>query len=462
VKLTLGQVADLVHAEGDFGDVQVAGYSIDSRTLGAGDLFFAVRGERLDGHDFVEAALANGAAAAVVSMRWLRPASVHARQLLRVPDHDGCGVLDSLQKLAHSVRRRWGGRVIGITGSAGKTTTKDAVAKVLSKRFSVLKSQGNLNNAFGLPLQLLRLEPEHGVAVIEMGMNHAGEIAALARIAGPDWGVVSNVAPVHLEFFPDGIEGIARAKYELVQSLPPDGIAILNCDDGRVARFGQGMGERAVFYGTGECAEVRAVQVAEAGADGVTFTATAQGQRAHVHLRLLGRHNVHNALAAMAAGLRSGIPLAECAEALGEMQAGDKRGEISGWRGATLINDSYNSNPRALDAMIDALLAMPVEGQGRRIAIAGEMLELGADAEALHRACGERMAALGVDLVLGVRGMAAALVEGAQARGAEAQFVAEPEQAGAWLRANLRPGDVVLLKASRGVRLERALASLAG
>jgi UDP-N-acetylmuramoyl-tripeptide--D-alanyl-D-alanine ligase len=456
LKLKLGQVADWIHAEGDFTtNTEAMGYSIDSRTIAVGELFFAVRGERFDGHDFVEAALVNGAVAAVVSMRWLEPAGMDSCKLLRVPDRDSDGVLIALQQLARAVRRDWGKRVIGITGSAGKTTTKEAVAQVLSAKFRVLKSQGNLNNGFGLPLQLLRLEAEHDVAVIEMGMSHAGEIAALAGIAEPDWAVVSNVAPVHLEYFADGIAGIARAKYELIEALPPEGVAVLNCDDERVAQFGDGMGARAVFYGAGECAEVRAVQIAEIGAEGVVFTVTARGERASVQLHMLGRHNVHNALAAVAVGLRSGMTLAECAAALGELRAGDKRGEISEWRGATLINDSYNSNPRALDAMVDALLAMPVTG--RHIVVAGEMLELGAEGEALHRACGQRMAARGVDVVLGVRGMAAAFVEGATRSGTEAWFVATPDEAGAWLRENLRPGDAVLLKASRGVRLERAL-----
>jgi UDP-N-acetylmuramoyl-tripeptide--D-alanyl-D-alanine ligase len=459
MKLTLGQIGDWIHAEGDFRDDAIAqGYSIDSRTIGAGELFFAVKGERLDGHDYVEAALANGAIAAVVSQRWLAPATVNGARLLRVPDHDGCGVLDSLQQLARAVRRHWGRRVIGVTGSAGKTTTKEAVAQVLSARFNVLKSQGNLNNAFGLPLQLLRLEPEHEVAVIEMGMNHAGEITGLAKIAEPDWAIVSNVAPVHLEHFPDGIDGIARAKFELVQALPLDGIAILNCDDERVARFGDGMGKRAVFYGTGECARLRGSSVAEVGADGVVFTVTAGGERASVQLQLFGRHNVHNALAAIAAGLQSGIPLADCAQALSELRAGDKRGEIIEWRGAKLINDCYNSNPQALDAMVDALLAMPAKG--RHIVVAGEMLELGQEGEALHRACGQHIASGGVDVVIGVRGLAKAIVEGAQKGGVETVFVSTPEEAGAWLQANVRADDVVLLKASRGVRLERALAAL--
>lgn len=457
MKLTLGQIADWIHAEGIFEtSAEAQGYSIDSRTIGAGDLFFAVKGERLDGHDFVAAALAGDAVAAVVSNDWLIPADVDEARLLRVADCEDC-VLIALQRLARAVRRDWGGRVIGVTGSAGKTTTKEAVAQVLSARFRVLKSAGNLNNAFGVPLQLLRLEREHEVAVIEMGMNHAGEIAALACIAEPNWAVVSNVAPVHIEFFPDGIDGVARAKYELVESLPSDGIAFLNADDPYVRDFGRNMGDRAVLYGFEENAQIRAENLREAGVEGTHFEVVIDGQRASVHLKLLGRHNVSNALSAIAVGLRSGIPLTQCATAIAALQPADKRGEILSWRGATLINDSYNSNPRALDAMVDALMAMPGE---RHIVITGEMLELGADAAALHEACGKKMAERGVTTILGVRGVASALVEGALSAGGDASFVATPEEAGKWMRSNLRPGDVVLLKASRGVRLEKSLVEL--
>jgi UDP-N-acetylmuramoyl-tripeptide--D-alanyl-D-alanine ligase len=457
MKLTLGQIADWLHAEGDFDtNAEALGYSIDSRTIGAGDLFFAVKGERLDGHEYVASALADGAVAAVVSNGWIVPAEVDSTRLLRVAYGDDC-VLMALQRLAHAVRKHWGRRVIGVTGSAGKTTTKEAVAQVLSAKYRVLKSAGNLNNSFGVPLQLLRLEPEHEVAVIEMGMNHAGEIAALAKIAEPNWAVVSNVAPVHIEFFADGIEGIARAKYELVEALPSDGIAVLNFNDPHVRQFGRGMGERAVFYGTESRAQICGEQIEEAGIEGMRFVVVAGDESSPVELKLLGRHNVLNALAAIAVGLKSGITLKESAEAIRGLEPGDKRGEILTWRGATLINDCYNSNPRALDAMVDALMAMP----GRRhIVIAGEMLELGTDANKLHAACGSNMVSRGVDIVLGVRGHAAALVAAAKS-GTEAIYMETPEQAGEWLRTNLRGGDVVLLKASRGVRLERALADLA-
>lgn len=459
MRLTLGQIADWIHAEGSFEtSAEAQGYSIDSRTIGAGELFFAVTGERLDGHNYVAAALASGAVAAVVSNAWLVPAEVDETKLLRVADCENC-VLFALQRLAHSVRRHWGRRVIGITGSAGKTTTKEAVAQLLAARYRVLKSAGNLNNAFGVPLQLLRLEPEHEIAVIEMGMNHAGEIAALARIAEPNWAVVSNVAPVHIEFFPDGLAGIARAKYELVESLPSNGFAFLNADDSYVRGFGRGMGDRAVLYGLSESAHVRAENLRELGAEGTLFdvVAASDDQRAQVHLRLLGRHNVLNALAAIAVGLKSGMPLAACAAAIAGLQPADKRGEILNWNGATIINDSYNSNPRALDAMVDALMSMPAR---RHIVIAGEMLELGSEGAALHAGCGETMAERGVTAIIGVRGQAAALVEAASAAGADASFVATPEEAGQWMRGNLQPGDVVLLKGSRGVRLEKTLEQL--
>ncbi len=458
MKLTLGQIADWIHAEGDFlSESEAVGYSIDSRTINAGELFFAVKGERVNGHDYVEAALENGAVAAVVAMHWLAPAELDPCTLLRVPDDCEDCVLQAMQRLANAVRRKWRGRVIGITGSAGKTTTKEAVAAVLSARFRVLKSEGNLNNGFGLPLQLLKLEPEHEVAVIEMGMNHAGEIAALAKIAEPNWAVVSNVAPVHLEHFPDGIAGIARAKYELVEALPQDGIAILNADDPYVASFARGMGERVVLYGLVRTAQMRAKHVTDAGLKGVRFTVLNGDQSAEVSLRTLGRHNVSNALAAIAVGVQSGMTLAECAAAVGELRAGDRRGQILTWRGATIINDSYNSNPRALDAMVDALLSVPAR---RHIVIAGEMLELGPEAAALHAACGSRMAEQKVSFVVGVRGHAESMTKAVLKGGGAAIFVSSAEDAGAWMQANLREGDAVLVKASRGVKLERSLAGL--
>jgi UDP-N-acetylmuramoyl-tripeptide--D-alanyl-D-alanine ligase len=427
------------------------GYSIDTRTLAAGDLFFAVRGDRYDAHDFVASALDRGACAAVVArskVSELLPLA-HTHTLLIVDNP-----LTALQTLAAAVRRHWNKRVVAITGSAGKTTTKEAVAGVLGARFSVLKSQGNLNNEFGMPLQLLKLEPHHEVAVIEMGMSHIGEIAALARIAHPDWGIVTNVGNAHAQNFSDGAAGIARAKYELVQSLSSNGIAILNCDDPYVGQFGRDFRGRSIYFGLGPCADPKASNIEDLGASGVRFQVTAGNEQATVTLALLGRHNVWNVLAAIAAGVEAGIPLADCAEAAGRLRPPDKRGEVLKIGEVTLINDCYNSNPEALKSMIVTLASMPAK---RRILVAGEMLELGPDAVRLHRECGKAAAEAGIDLVVGVRGNAAAIVEAAHEAGALGLFLASAQEAGEWLKDELRPGDAVLLKASRGVGLEKAL-----
>src|SRR6202167_2943176 len=247
-----GAVLEAPASIGNAGALKATGYSIDSRTVSPGELFFAVRGERHDGHDFVAAAFERGAVSAVVSRARAAslPDAVLAHAMLIAEDP-----LAAMQTLAHHVRRQWGRRVVAITGSAGKTTTKEAIAAALGAKFHVLKSRGNLNNGFGLPLQLLRLEPEHEYAVVEMGMNHLGEIAALARIAAPDWGVVTNVGTAHIENFDQGQAGIARAKYELIAALPGTGVAFLNCSDAYVSQFGRDFHGKVVYFGIGPCAD---------------------------------------------------------------------------------------------------------------------------------------------------------------------------------------------------------------
>jgi UDP-N-acetylmuramoyl-tripeptide--D-alanyl-D-alanine ligase len=302
------------------------------------------------------------------------------------------------------------------------------------------------------------------VAVIEMGMNHAGEIAALARIAEPDWAVVSNVGMAHAEFFADGIAGVARAKYELVEALPGRGIAFLNADDERVRSFANGLGPRASLYGTVKQATVMAANIKDRGLAGTAFTVKLHqdGGKYPIVLKLPGRHNVLNALAAIDVGLTSGIAVMECVAALEQMRPTEKRGNVLSWRGAEIVNDTYNANPAAMLSMIEALknTGSQEAGAQRRILIAGEMLELGAEAARLHRECGEAAAEAGIDVVVGVRGLAKEMVEAAQAKGVAAEFVESADAAGAWMQANVRPGDVVLLKGSRGVRLERALEAL--
>lgn len=455
MKLTLEQIATWMHAVSNAEIQAVAtGYSIDSRTIAAGDLFFAVKGEHLDGHEFVSSTLGRGAVAAVVE----------AERIAHFPkDFPLLGVddtLKALQMLAAAVRNHWGKPLIGVTGSAGKTTTKELVATVLSSKYKVLKSQGNLNNHFGLPLQLLKLEAEHDIAVIEMGMNHPGEITALAKLARPNAGVVTCVAPVHLEFF-KSIAEIAKAKKELVDVLPEHGTAILNADDDYVSRFGADYKGRVVTFGINVPADVRAYHVQSAGTAGSKFEVVTREGRFEAELPLIGTHNVYNALAAVATGCVFDVDAQQAVATLSRVSATDKRGEVMDVAGTTVINDCYNSNPKALESMIDALAAMPASG--RRIVIAGEMLELGTQTEALHRRSGQHAARRNVDIVIGVRGNARFIAEGIREIALQtksktrAEFMATPEDAGEWLAREARPGDVVLLKASRGVKLERAL-----
>ncbi|MGD0096534.1 MAG: UDP-N-acetylmuramoyl-tripeptide--D-alanyl-D-alanine ligase [Terracidiphilus sp.] len=435
------------------GALVVSGYSIDSRTVGSGELFFAVRGDRLDGHDFIAAALARGAVAAVVSRARAAtlPDAVLAVPLLIAEDP-----LLALQALAAHLRRRWGKRVVAVTGSAGKTTTKEAIAAALGAKFNVLKSQGNLNNAFGLPLQLLRLHPEHEVAVVEMGMNHSGEIATLARIASPDWGVVTNVGTAHIENFVDGQAGIARAKFELIEALPANGVAFLNCDDPYVSQFGRDFPGRTVYFGAGPCADPQLVEVSEDLA-GLHVRYRAGERDGELTLNLLGAHNASNILAGLAVALEAGVDLDAAVAALTALSAGDKRGEVLEVGGATILNDCYNSNPEALRSMIRTLAARPAR---RRILVAGEMLEMGEHGPALHTACGKAASEAGIDLVAGVQGNAVHLASAACTGGVAALFLPDAEAAGRWLLVNLQPGDVVLVKGSRGVHLERTIEAL--
>jgi UDP-N-acetylmuramoyl-tripeptide--D-alanyl-D-alanine ligase len=447
MKLPLWRIAEFVGSKGECDQEAVAmGYSIDSRTLNAGDLFIAISGERFDGHEYVQAALAKGAVGAIVEAG-TKVASDPLR-LLKVDD-----TLKALQLLGAAARRIWGKPLLAVTGSAGKTTTKEILAHILSTRFRVMKSSGNLNNHIGLPLQLLKLEAEHDLGVVEMGMNHAGEIRALGALAHHDLAVVTTVAPVHLEFF-GSLAEIARAKYEIIETLPSGGVAVLNADDDYVCQFGRDFKGKVVRFGVKRAADVSAQNIKLNGAEGSTFELVVGSVGEPVTFPLVGEHNIYNALAAAAAAMERGISPSQVAEALSSIAPPDKRGQVLHLHGATLINDCYNSNPRALEAMIDTLASMKAE---RRILVVGEMLELGPTAEALHRECGKHAAEKKIDVVIGVRGMARAVAEAACGSGTQAQFVETPEQAGEWLARNLRPGDAVLLKASRGVKLERAL-----
>jgi UDP-N-acetylmuramoyl-tripeptide--D-alanyl-D-alanine ligase len=447
MRLPLWRVAEYSGAKGEFDqEMDAMGFSIDSRTVNPGEVFIAIQGERFDGHDYVKAALEAGAVAAIVQTG--RAVAAGPRNILYVDD-----TLRALQSLGAAARRLWGKPLIGVTGSAGKTTTKDLLAHLLKTRFRVMKSSGNLNNHIGLPLQLLKLEPEHDVAVVEMGMNHAGEIRTLGLLAHHDLAVVTSVAAVHLEFF-DSVADIARAKYEIIETLHPGGVAVLNADDEYVSQFGRDFKGKVVTFGLKRAADVSAQNIRPKGGEGSSFDLVVGGVIEQVNLPLVGEHNISNALAATAAALERGVSPSQVAQALATIQPSEKRGQVVQLGGATIINDCYNSNPRALNAMVDTLASMPAE---RRILVAGEMLELGRMAEKLHRECGLHAAEKKIDIVIGVRGMARALVEAASGAGSQAQYMEMPEEAGERLARELRPGDAVLFKASRSVKLERAL-----
>jgi len=419
----------------------VDGWSIDSRTLQPGDLFFALRGPNHDGHDHVPAALERGAAGAVVER-----AVDDAAPLLIVDD-----VLSALQRLAAWARRDWTGQVVGVTGSAGKTTTKDMVAALLATAFPTGKTVGNYNNHYGVPLSILRLPDDSRVAVLEMGMNHAGEIRALATIAAPNVGLVTNVGFAHVEFF-ESVEGVAAAKRELIESLPPDGTAVLNADDPRVAGFSEGYPGRTITYGLGAEADVHPDQV-QYGDRTTWFRLHGRDYETSV----TGRHNLTNWMAAFGVARAFDVPFGGLADAVREFRPGNMRCERMEIRGAVIWNDTYNANPEAMRSMIDLLGATPAR---RRIAVLGEMLELGREAEPLHREVGRYIAERGIDVLIGIRGAARHMVDEAVRAGLSggaARFFQDPSAAGDFASDLLREGDAMLFKGSRGVHVERAL-----
>lgn len=438
---------------------RLAGVSINSRTVARGELFVAIHGPRHDGHSFVVEALEAGALAAVVAGdRLAEYSEPHRSRLLGVPD-----TLAALQNLAQAVRERWGRRVAAVTGSAGKTTTKEILAALLAARFRVLKSEGNLNNEYGLPLQLLRLEETDEAAVVELGMSHAGELKRLAEIARPDVGVVTRVAAVHLEFF-TSVDEIALAKRELIEGLAGrESVAVLNADDSRVSRFAEVAPGRVLTYGVAEPADFRAENIVDRGLNGTEFDFVSPRERAHLVLPLAGRHNVSNALAALAAASVWGVGSAVAREVFPKLEATGMRGRVLHYEaGFTVINDCYNSNPAALAAMTGLLANTPASG--RHILAAGEMLELGATSAELHREAGRAAAATGkLDWIVGVQRDAESFVRGAVDAGhpaARAKIFASSEEAGAFLADLVKPGDVVLVKGSRGVRMERIVEAL--
>jgi UDP-N-acetylmuramoyl-tripeptide--D-alanyl-D-alanine ligase len=426
-------------------DAEVTGWSIDSRTLRPGDLFFALRGPTHDGHAYVAEVLGKGAVGVVVDRDVGREVA-RAGPILKVEDS-----LAALQAVASAARREWAGQVVGVTGSAGKTTTKDVIAEMLSEGLKTNKTEGNLNNHVGLPLSLLRVADDAQVAVLEIGMNHAGEIRALAEIARPNVGVVTNVGYAHMESF-DSIDGVAAAKRELIEALPSNGVAVLNADDRRVAAFAQAHSGPVVTYGESAGASVRAEEV-RFSEDGVAFRVG----KTQFESSLTGRHSVSNLLAGIAVAGIFGIAPERLTERVRKIQPGKMRGQRFRHQGILVFDDCYNSNPDAARAMLSVLRDTPAR---RRIAVLGEMLELGRWAEPLHREVGNYAAECGIDVLVGLRGAACYMLDAAKRSGLRADaafFFDDPVPAGQLVRSLAQAGDAVLFKGSRGVHVELAL-----
>ncbi|MCG6921875.1 MAG: UDP-N-acetylmuramoyl-tripeptide--D-alanyl-D-alanine ligase [Acidobacteria bacterium] len=429
----------------------LSGVSIDSRTIRPGELFVAIRGPRFDGHDFVAPAARGGAAAALVHRDVDAPAEL---PLVRV-EH----TTRALGALAHHVRRQATSPVVGITGSVGKTTTKDLAAGLLETRGPVLRTAGNLNNEYGLPLTLLGLREEHTAAVLEMGMSAPGELRTLSAIAEPDVAVITRVAPVHLEFFPS-VDAIADAKAEILEGLRPGGTAVLNGDDPRLRRLGEGWDGRVVWFGRDRRHDVSAERW-RGTVFGMRFDLRIEGRTVDVGLPLAGPHFVEDFLAAAAAAHVLGVTSEAMAEAAASLAPARHRGEVRQLaEGVTLIDDSYNSSPEALEASVVALTLAPAR---RRVAVLGDMLELGATAPELHRESGRTLAGR-VDVVAGVGPLAKEIVAGAREAGLDEKALVHFDDAtlaAAAVGELVQPGDAVLVKASRGIQLERVVTAIA-
>jgi UDP-N-acetylmuramoyl-tripeptide--D-alanyl-D-alanine ligase len=434
--------------------MEIKGISIDSRTVLPGELFVAIRGDRFDGHDFVPDVIKKGAWGALVARTELEKRSDHLgvlRNVLPVED-----TLVALQEMAYLHRRNYAIPVVGITGSNGKTTTKEMLACILKTRGAVLKNEGNLNNHIGVPLTLLKLNADHTAAVVEMGMSAPGEIAALARLVAPDVGVITNIGPAHLEFL-KSMDLIAQAKGELFEYLKADGTAVLNADDRYFAAMKTKFSGRVLSFGIDNQSDVHASAIRQ-GTDSTDFTIESNGGRANVRVRAVGRHNISNALAAAAAALSMGAYLDEVKKGLEDFLPVAMRSELKLMHGRTVFADYYNANPASMEAALATLITL--KSGGMAIAVLGDMLELGTAAVDAHRAIGATAARLGIDEVITMGSLAAYTAGGAIDAGMPQDRVhvaGSPAEAADLLRKLSRPGDVVLIKGSRGMKMEKIL-----
>ena len=450
-RLTFSQLAEMVNGTVIQGDaIETSSVVIDSREVKPDSVFFAIKGERLDGHQFIDRAFEKGARGAVVARV---PSELPAdKGIVQVAD-----TTEALQKLASAIRDRFDFLLIGITGSAGKTTTKEMIATLIATERRTHKSWGNFNNQIGAPLCLDNVPDDAEVVVSEMGMNHKGEIAQIAGLLRPTIGVYTNIAPVHIEFF-GTIEKIAEAKRELLENLAQPATVVVNADNEHVMRISEGFHGRRVTYGIDHAAEYRATNIRERGLLGTRFTLEAERRSIELELVLPGRHNLENLLAAIATARLVGIAWESIERGVRDVKPAYHRGVIVPWRGATIYDDSYNSNPYALKRALE--LMTQAETGGRRIAVIGDMLELGEQETQFHRDAG-RAIPKSIDVVVGVGKRSQALLEGARETGLKAlHHFADAKSAGEFLKDEIREGDLVLIKGSRGVGLDKIVTLL--
>jgi len=429
---------------------EFAGVSIDTRTLAPGELFIGIRGERFDGADFAQAAIGAGAAGLVVPRRRGRmlPRDTEA-VVIEVDDTTA-----ALQGLAHAVRIDSGTKVVAITGSAGKTTTKEVTAEFLAATYRVIRNRGNLNNHIGLPLSLMELTERPEIAVVEFGMNHTGEISTLVHVAEPEVRVWTNVGEAHLGFF-KSVEAIADAKAEILEGATSGTVFVANADDPRIAARTASFAGRVVTFGIESDADVRATALVDRGIEGMSARVSTPRGDVDLATPLLGRGNLANVLAATAVAIEFGVPLEAIAQRAARLRPASRRGEILRLqKGVIVIDDSYNANPDAMRRALEVLRT--AEGASRRVAVVGEMLELGDRSVALHEEMGATVAASRVDVLLTFGGApATALADAAVAAGMphdRVRHVATSAEAAALATELIRSGDLVLVKGSRGVR----------
>ncbi|HYM60775.1 MAG TPA: UDP-N-acetylmuramoyl-tripeptide--D-alanyl-D-alanine ligase [Thermoanaerobaculia bacterium] len=453
MRLTFSQLAEMTGGEVvQGGDVVTESVVIDSREVRPDSVFFAIKGERLDGHQFLDQALAAGRGAVV------------ARIPAAIPDGKGIVRVDettaALQRLARSIRTSRPFLLVAVTGSAGKTTTKEMIATLVATERRTWKSWGNFNNLIGCPLCIDNTPDDAEVVVSEMGMNHKGEIEQLARLTRPNIGVYTNIGPVHIEFF-GTIEKIAEAKRELLENLADDGAIVVNAGDPQVMRISEGFHGRKVSYGVEPvAADYQAASVVERGLLGSRFVLQAEGTKRSIDLTLPGRHNLENILAAIATARTIGISWEGIVCGIGELRPAKHRGVVMLWRGATIYDDTYNSNPFALGRALDLL--QKADARGRRIAVIGDMLELGERELQFHRDAGKAIPRE-IDAVVGVGPRSRALLDGARENRFPGQsffHLDDAQIAGEFLVGFLDAGDLVLIKGSRGVGLDRIVTML--